>query len=54
MLIFTTLLANSADDKLDDIFLIFSQKTDFDTSWKLFSGKSKTIIFNMASAKLFT
>ena len=35
-LIFTTLWANSADDKLiDNIFLIFARKTEFDTSCKL-------------------
>ena len=31
---FTTLLANSAEDKLMKCFLIFSQKTEFDISGK--------------------
>ena len=34
-LTFTTLLANSADDKLVIIFSYFSQKIDFDISCKL-------------------
>ena len=63
ILIFTTLLAYSANDKLVRFFLIFPRKQDltFHANWTiymkyqiLFFGKNKKIYFNMSSAEYFT
>ena len=66
-LTFTTLLANSADDKLVIFFLLIYQKTDFDISCKLspleticmkyqnlFSGKNKKNISNCRLLKIYS